>query len=136
MKFLNIATAVLGLALTFSASAHISLKQSTPESNAMLMQSPKNLTLTFSGEVRLAKVQLNDSENQLVDFNFKPSATPNKNFSWSLPNLAQGNYTVKWIALGGDGHKMSGTFNFMLHGKGSSSKMKEAKSDSHSKHKH
>ena len=114
MKFFNIATAVLGLALTFSASAHISLKQSTPESNAMLMQSPKQLTLTFSGEVRLAKVLVSDSENQRVDFSFKPSATPNKNFNWSLPNLSEGSYTVKWIALGGDGHKMSGTFNLSL----------------------
>ena len=136
MKFFNIATAVLGLALTFSASAHVSLKQSTPENNAMLMQSPKQLTLTFSGEVRLAKVLLKDSENKPVDFSFKPSATPNKNFNWSLPNLAEGNYAVKWIALGGDGHKMSGTFNFMLHGKGLPSKMIEEKSDSHSKHNH
>ena len=136
MKYINIATAVLGLALTFSASAHISLKQSTPKSNAMLMQSPKQLTLTFSAEVRLAKVQLKDSENKPVDFSFKPSATPKKNFNWSLPNLAKGNYTVKWIALGGDGHKMSGTLNFMLHDKGLPSEMIEVKSDSHSKHKH
>ena len=136
MKFFNIATAVLGLALTFSASAHISLKQSTPESNVMLMQSPKQLTLTFSGEVRLAKVLVSDSENQRVDFSFKPSATPNKNFNWSLPNLSEGSYTVKWIALGGDGHKMSGTFNFMLHGKDLPSQLTEKNSGVESKHEH
>ena len=116
MKFLNIAATILGLALTFSASAHISLKQSTPTSEAMLMQSPEQLTLTFSGEVRLAKVLLNDAKNQQVDFDFKPSATPNADFNWLLPKLDKGNYSVKWIAMGGDGHKMSGTFDFMVHG--------------------
>ena len=69
MKFITIA-AILGLAVSFSASAHISLKQSTPQNSAMLMQSPEQLTLTFSGEVQLAKVLLSDAANKQVDFNF------------------------------------------------------------------
>lgn len=136
MKFFNVAITILSLALTFSASAHVSLKQSTPENNAMLMQSPEKLSLTFSGDVRLAKVTVKNSKNQPMDISFKPSATPNKNFSWALPNLAKGNYTVKWIALGSDGHKMSGSFNFMLHNMESPSKMKQEKPDSHNKHSH
>jgi len=136
MKFFNIAAVILGVALTFSASAHISLKQSSPENSAMLMQSPEQLTLTFSGAVRLAKVIINDADNQAVDFNFKPSATANSNFSWSLPNIEKGNYTVKWIALGGDGHKMSGTFDFILHAGNSHPTMMKGMAAPHKQHNH
>lgn len=115
MKFFNSAVAILGLVLTFSASAHISLKQSTPAQEAMLMKSPEQLSLTFGGEVRLAKVIIKDEKNKSINFDFKPSSTPSTDFSWSLPSLVQGTYTVKWTALGGDGHKMTDTFRFMVH---------------------
>ena len=133
MKFFNTVAAFLSLTLAFSASAHISLTQSAPANEAMLMQSPEQLALTFSGEVRLAKVLLTDSDNQPVDFSFKPSAKPSIEFSWSLPRLSKGKYTAKWIALGGDGHKMTGTFNFMV---GAHDEMKKEMSSSHSQHSH
>ena len=135
MKFFNSAVAILGLVLTFSASAHISLKQSTPTQEAMLMQSPEQLSLTFGGEVRLAKVIIKDEKNKSINFDFKPSSTPSIDFSWSLPSLAQGTYTVKWTALGGDGHKMTDTFRFMVH-KSESHKMMQVQSNTHSKHNH
>ena len=135
MKFFNSAVAILGLVLTFSASAHISLKQSTPAQEAMLMKSPEELSLTFGGEVRLAKVIIKDEKNKSINFDFKPSATPSTDFNWSLPSLAQGTYTVKWTALGGDGHKMTGTFRFMVH-KNESHKMMQEQSNTHSKHNH
>ena len=135
MKFFNSAVVILGLVLTFSASAHISLKQSTPTQEAMLMQSPEQLSLTFGGEVRLAKVIIKDEKNNSINFDFKPSSTPSTDFSWSLPSLAQGTYTVKWTALGGDGHKMTDTFRFMVH-KSESHKMMQEQSNTHSKHNH
>ena len=135
MKFFNSAVAILGLVLTFSASAHISLKQSTPAQEAMLMKSPEQLSLTFGGEVRLAKVIIKDEKNKSINFDFKPSATPSTDFNWSLPSLAQGTYTVKWTALGGDGNKMTGTFRFMVH-KNESHKMMQEQSNTHSKHNH
>jgi len=135
MKFFNSAVAILGLVLTFSASAHISLKQSTPAQEAMLMKRPEELSLIFSGEVRLAKVIIKDEKNKTINFDFKPSATPSTDFNWSLPSLAQGTYTVKWTALGGDGHKMTGTFRFMVH-KNESHKMMQEQSNTHSKHNH
>lgn len=135
MKFFNSAVAILGLVLTFSASAHISLKQSIPAQEAMLMQGPEELSLIFSGEVRLAKVIIKDEKNKTINFDFKPSATPSTDFNWSLPSLAQGTYTVKWTALGGDGHKMTDTFRFMVH-KNESHKMMQEQSNTHSKHNH
>lgn len=135
MKFFNLSVATLALVLTFSASAHISLTQSTPAQEAMLMQSPEQLTLTFSDEVRLAKVIINNAKNESINFAFKPSATPSADFKWSLPSLAQGTYTVKWTVLGGDGHKMSDSFSFMVHQSESSNMMQE-QSNAHSKHNH
>ncbi|BED88250.1 MULTISPECIES: copper resistance CopC family protein [unclassified Pseudoalteromonas] len=135
MKFFNSAVAIISLVLTFSASAHISLKQSTPAQEAMLMKSPEQLSLTFGGEVRLAKVIIKDEKNKSINFDFKPSSTPSTDFSWSLPSLPQGTYTVKWIALGGDGHKMTDTFRFMVH-KSESQKMMQEQSNTHSKHNH
>ena len=135
MKFFNSAVAILGLVLTFSASAHISLKQSTPTQEAMLMKSPEQLSLTFGGEVRLAKVIIKDEKNKSINFDFKPSSTPSTDFNWSLPSLAHGTYTVKWTVLGGDGHKMSDSFSFMVHQSESSNMMQE-QSNAHSKHNH
>ena len=135
MKFFNSAVAIISLVLTFSASAHISLKQSTPAQEAMLMKSPEQLSLTFGGEVRLAKVIIKDEKNKSINFDFKTSSTPSTDFSWSLPSLPQGTYTVKWIALGGDGHKMTDTFRFMVH-KSESQKMMQEQSNTHSKHNH
>ncbi|ASP47667.1 copper resistance CopC family protein [Cognaticolwellia beringensis] len=136
MKFFNTVAAFLSLTLAFSASAHISLTESAPANEAMLMQSPEQLSLTFSGEVRLAKVVLTDADNQPVDFSFKPSSKPNMAFSWPLPTLSKGKYTAKWIALGGDGHKMTGTFNFMVGDHGAHDEMKKEMSSSHSQHSH
>ena len=78
MKFFNSAVAILGLVLTFSASAHISLKQSTPAQEAMLMKSPEQLSLTFGGEVRLAKVIIKDEKNNSINFDFKNQEEDNK----------------------------------------------------------
>ena len=135
MKLFNSAVVILGLVLTFSASAHISLKQSTPAQEAMLMKSPEQLSLTFGGEVRLAKVIIKDEKNKSINFDFKPSSTPSTDFNWSLPSLAHGTYTVKWTVLGGDGHKMSDSFSFMVH-KSESHKMMQEQSNTHSKHNH
>ena len=100
------------------------------------MQSPERLTLTFSGDVRLAKVTMKDSANQSVDFEFKPSTSASSNFSWDLPNLNAGRYSVNWVVLGGDGHKMSGDFNFMLHSSDEHSKVMPASAKPKKNHNH
>lgn len=114
MRFYSIAMTILGLVLVFSASAHTELDRSMPSSNESLTYSPEQLTLTFNGEIRLARVQLSDSNGQAISFNFKPNVTPAKVFSWALPKLAEGQYFVKWVGLGEDGHKVSGHYEFLI----------------------
>jgi hypothetical protein len=38
------------------------------------------------------------------------------NFAIALPALKPAKYTVSWMIMGDDGHKMKGEFGFMLHG--------------------
>lgn len=116
---MNIVKLLLPLAALIFAGpvfAHVQLTNAVPADNAMLMQTPHRLSLTFSGKVRLTKLSLSSADNNSVEFGFKPSAAAAEQFSWALPVLSRGNYRVSWVALGADGHKMSGDFGFMLHG--------------------
>jgi len=129
MKFFKIA-AILTLALLSNlAVAHSGLQDSTPANGAMLNQSPEDLMLEFSMEVKLVKVQLTDQSGEAIKLINKPSKNFETNFSIALPLLDMGSYKVKWIAMGKDAHKMKGDFTFMLHA--SEMKKMPASSDGH-----
>ncbi|QLJ10139.1 MULTISPECIES: copper resistance CopC family protein [Pseudoalteromonas] len=135
MKFFKYVALMFVLTMPFMASAHVSVTHTLPQDKAMLMSSPEQLSLAFSGKVRLAKIVVQDAHKQPIDFDFKPTAAPSSDFSWPLPHLKQGNYTVKWIALGGDGHKMTGEFTFMIHATKHSNKTKMPE-NGHGNHNH
>mgnify|MGYP003149876758 CR=1 FL=1 len=95
----NILKLAFGTTLFFSAwaSAHVGLTSSSPEDGATLSESPTEITMNFSGDVRLARIMLHsDDGNEIAVKN----------------NLASGGYTVYWTAMGGDSHKISGDFSF------------------------
>ena len=104
------------LCLVFAgpALAHVKPSGSVPADNAMLMQAPDVLSISFSGPIRLTKVTLLHDNGNTVDFGFTPTAVATQ-FSWPLPVLEIGSYQVNWVGLGEDGHKMKGDFSFMLH---------------------
>lgn len=118
MKRVKIAACILGLAISASSWAHVGLKQASPAQDAMLMQSPSNLSLTFSGKVRLIKLSINADNQTPVEFGFKANADAEPMYEWPLPTLEAGSYGVNWVALGEDGHKMSGQYQFTLRGQG------------------
>ena len=107
------------LMLTFSAGAfahgNVELESSSPSDNTMLMNAPESLTLTYSKPLRLMKVSLKGNETGDIDFDFTPTSEQQATYSWQLPALKADSYTVEWIAMGGDGHKMKSTFSFMVH---------------------
>jgi copper resistance protein C len=115
MKIVKLLLPLVALLLAGQVFAHVQLTEAVPADKAMLLQTPTTLSLNFSGQVRLTKVSLTGADNNSVEFGFTPSATPAEQFSWTLPVLESGNYRVSWVALGADGHKMSGDFGFMLH---------------------
>ena len=82
---------------------------------AMMMEPVKNLELNFGMDVRLVKLRLIDSTDKPVSIGFSPMLEPTRGFSIPLPALKPDNYRVDWTAMGGDGHKMTGSFQFMQH---------------------
>lgn len=107
--------AVMGLAAAAPVLAHVKQSGSVPADNAMLMQAPATLSISFSGPIKLTKVELWQNATTAVAFGFAPSLEAASQYSWPLPPLEAGNYQVNWVGLGNDGHKMKGDFGFMLH---------------------
>ena len=115
MKKVITLLAVLSMAAAAPVLAHVKQSSSVPADNAMLMQTPATLSISFSGPVKLTKVELLQNATTAVAFGFAPSLEAATQYSWPLPPLAAGNYQVNWVGLGNDGHKMKGDFSFMLH---------------------
>ena len=114
MKKIRILIFIASLFMAITASAHVGLKSSSPSASEVLYNSPEQLNLTFSNEVRLVKLQLQNAAGEYVDLEFKASANASAQFNYTLPKLKAGEYTVNWTVLGLDGHKMSDTLNFTL----------------------
>lgn len=122
--------AVMGLAAAAPVLAHVKQSSSVPADNAMLMQTPATLSISFSGPVKLTKVELLQNAATTIVFGFAPSLEAATQYSWPLPPLEGGNYQVNWVGLGNDGHKMKGDFSFMLHA-GADAGMKTDSAHSH-----
>lgn len=113
----NLLKILLGTTIFFSAmaNAHVGLSSSSPTDGATLTESPTEITMTFSGEVRLAKVMLHSDDGKMHPLDFSMSMTPKAAYEIDIKNdLSAGAYTVFWTAMGGDGHKVSGDFSFKV----------------------
>lgn len=119
MKFYKTLTTLAFLFLAASSFAHTGLDSSIPTDGAMLMESPKTVELDFTADVNLIKFEIvKKMDGTAVEVDFTPSATANSYFSVPMPELAMGHYQVNWSLLGGDGHQIEGSFDFMVHGEG------------------
>ncbi|MBL4816448.1 MAG: copper resistance protein CopC [Shewanella sp.] len=112
-----IKTIAISATMIFSSAAlaHSGLVKSSPAKNEMLQGSPQALALTFSSPVRLVKLSLKDGTGNDIKFGFKPNMQSSKQFSLDLPQLAPSSYSVNWMIMGEDAHKMKGKFGFMVH---------------------
>ena len=90
MKLTTLLFALTSLFLSTVATAHVHLGETIPAENAMLLASPSNLSLTFSGDIALTKVTIIDANKNIVEFGFTPSAISTKAFNWKLPMLSDG----------------------------------------------
>lgn len=117
MKQLKYLVAAILLTTTTIAAGHTGLDSSIPADGAMLMESPKTVELDFTADVNLTKFEVvNKMSGAAVEVEFTPSATASSYFSVPVAELAKGHYQVNWALLGGDGHQMTGSFDFMVHG--------------------
>lgn len=95
--------------------AHVSVTDTTPENNAMLMASPESISLTFSKDARVARLTLKNSQGDKIDTDFKPTKQAVTYFTLPIDKLSPDTYVVDVVFLGEDGHKMKHTFSFMVH---------------------
>ena len=112
MKRFVLAAATLALVFPAQAFAHASLQQATPGFRERLPASPQKIVLRFDQYVQRlpGSVQLYSSSGSV---GVKRVVIQNGRFltAW-LPRLAKGAYTVRWHAMSGDGHVVSGVFTF------------------------
>ncbi|TAP41033.1 copper resistance protein CopC [Alteromonas sp. KUL49] len=95
--------------------AHVSVTDTTPEDNAMLMASPENVSLTFSKASRVAKLTMKNSQGEKLETDFSPTKEAVVNFTLPISKLNPDTYTVDVTFFGEDGHKMKHSFSFMVH---------------------
>lgn len=114
MKLLKTLTLIMLFMLSAGVSAHSKLMTTTPANDATISESPEQIMLAFNRNVRLLKVELIPDGGDAVDIGFKPMMKKAEEFAVALPKLEAADYLVKWIAMGGDGHKMKGEFSFSL----------------------
>ncbi|MDM7859937.1 copper resistance protein CopC [Alteromonas sp. ASW11-36] len=95
--------------------AHVSVTDTAPADNAMLMASPENISLTFSKASRIVKLTVRNRQGNKLETDFKPTKQAIVNFTLPLPTLTPDTYTVDVTFFGEDGHKMKHSFSFMVH---------------------
>jgi methionine-rich copper-binding protein CopC len=113
----NAATALL-LALTAApaAFAHAHPVKMTPEKDSIIA-APAQVSITFSEalEPKFSLLELQDSAGAVVskDHSMPDPADPT-HLTLSLPPLAPAVYTVHWVSVATDGHRLEGKYNFTV----------------------
>ncbi|MFE9245527.1 copper resistance protein CopC [Nocardiopsis sp. NPDC006938] len=107
------ATAAVLLLTPAPALAHDTLIATTPEADQRLRAAPREVVLTFSGEVMdvSTAVVVLDSRAEPVDTT-APLVEGADVSVEPLDELADGGYAVRWRVVSGDGHPVSGAFDF------------------------
>lgn len=126
---------VLGT-FTFSQSmeAHSSLLEATPNPGVVIQESPKIATLLFNEPVEqdLANLIIYDWNANPV-FIGQPDTLGERvpKIEFTIPELENGTYTVKWSVVSMDGHPVNGSYSFAV-GKATEGGAKSIASDSKS----
>lgn len=117
-------SAVLAMLLTVwlfvgsSASAHAFLKQSTPDENTVVPQSPPEILLSFTENIepQFSSAELFDANGRQVQTGVSHVESDKTVMVLPLPtSLPDGTYTVQWKNVSSDdGHENSGYFAFTV----------------------
>lgn len=103
--------AVTAVFIQFAANAHTGLRESTPADGATISTAPNEISLTFSGDVKLIKLELMGVGHEMPT-SFEPNATAQATFTFETPGMHPGKFTVNWAAIGADGHTLTDSFEF------------------------
>jgi copper transport protein len=111
MTRLVLAGLALALTVPAQASAHATLEHASPTFRARLPVSPHALVLRFDQHVQVVpgSMRLFSARGSVGELRASSKGGVVKAL---LPELPRGPYTVRWHALSGDGHVVSGVFTF------------------------
>ncbi|MDX6408714.1 MAG: copper transport protein [Gaiellaceae bacterium] len=111
MKRLLLILATLSLVLPGQAFAHSTLEQTKPGFRERLSSSPPKIVLRFDQEVQILPNALRLYSSTASVHVQRVEIKGSYLTAW-LPRLPKGAYTVRWHAMSGDGHVVSGVFTF------------------------
>jgi copper transport protein len=111
MKRLLLLAAFVALVLPAQAFAHATLEKTSPGFRERLPSSPQKITLQFDQYVTAlpGSMQLFSTRGPL---GVKRISAKGRFLTAFVPRLRTGAYTVRWHAMSGDGHVVSGVFTF------------------------
>jgi copper transport protein len=111
VRRLLLAGVLTALAFPASAFAHATLLKTSPGFQQRLGASPHEITLTFDQYIKAlpGSVQLYSEHGALPVSSVRSKA---RTLEAAVPPLRTGGYTIRWHAISGDGHVVSGVFTF------------------------
>jgi copper transport protein len=111
MKRRLLVVIVAALVFPAQAFAHATLERTSPTFRERLPMSPRTITLRFDQYVKVlpGSVQLFSATHRLA---VSRIWTDGLYLKAAVPKLPRGPYTVRWHAMSGDGHVVSGVFTF------------------------
>ena len=105
--------ALVALAVPAAAYGHASIRDSKPASRQRLAHSPKRIEVDFDQAVKVFPNGIRVYDTRGHDFARNAhSESGGHAIVASVPRLPKGAYTVRWQALSGDGHVVSGVYTF------------------------
>jgi copper transport protein len=112
MKRLLLIASVAALIAPANALAHATLLGTAPDLRERLAHSPRAVELRFDQHVQVlpGSVRVHTAGGKLMPVSVRAEG---RSLRASLPRpLVKGGYTVRWHALSGDGHVVSGVYTF------------------------
>jgi copper transport protein len=106
-----LACALIALVLPGQAFAHATLERTSPAFQQRLQTSPRTVQLNFDQYIKALprSVQLFSRSGPLAVAGIRDDG---RTLEATLPHLRKGGYTIRWHAMSGDGHVVSGVFTF------------------------
>jgi copper transport protein len=111
MKRLLLIGTLGALAFPANALAHATLEHTSPSFRERLPSSPAQITLRFDQYVKVlpGSIRLYSGRGSVPVTNVRREGLT---LRATVPTLPKGPYTVRWHAMSGDGHVVSGVFTF------------------------
>jgi copper transport protein len=111
MRRVLLVAVAAAFAFPVNAFAHARLEEASPGFRERLSSSPRTVVLRFDQQVKAVpgSVRVYSTTGTIRAVEIRGEG---RSVRASLPTLAKGSYTVRWQALSGDGHVVSGVYTF------------------------